>query len=227
MSTKQLGDIMDRPVLESSVAHVALALVLDVSGSMGQDRKMKSLNFAVNDLINQIKTDARLRDIIDLGIFVFGDKGRQPVYQGFRAISDCEQVYLEATDSSTYVVDALNTAIDSLRERVNLYSKGGGAHKPWLVLITDGAFHDVAELSSVGSRMKQREAENKLQFFGLGVSGFDRNQIEFLTNNPKHVIEVKAANFVEFLSWVGRSMATVSNNAIGAQLTLEPLVFTV
>jgi uncharacterized protein YegL len=228
MSKNQLGDIMDRPVLESSVAHVAIALVLDVSASMQDEGKIQSLNDAVNGLISQIQTDARLRDIIDLGIFVFGEKGKQPIYQGFQAMSFYRQVYLEANDGSTYIVDALNSAVDNLRERVNLYAKGGGAHKPWIVLITDGAFHDdQSDLSSIGGRMKQRELENKLQFFGLGVSGYDRSQLESLTNNPNHVIEVKAANFTEFLSWVGRSMATISSNAIGARLTLEPLVFTV
>jgi uncharacterized protein YegL len=228
MSGNQLGDIKDRPVLESSIAHVAIALVLDVSASMQNDGKIQSLNDAVNGLIKQMQADTRLKDTIDLGVFVFGEKGKQPIFQGFRAMSECGQIYLEANDSSTYVVDALNSAVESLRERVILYAKSGGAYKPWVILITDGSFHDdQSELNSIGGRIKQRETENKLHFFGLGVSGFDRSQLESLTNNSNHIIEVKAANFTEFLSWVGRSMATISSNAIGTTLTLEPVVLTV
>ena len=222
--------VNDRPVLESSSAHVAIALVLDISYSM-LGEKINSLNRAINDMIAQLKVDARLRDIIDLGIFVFGEKGRNPVCQGFRAISDCETISLQANDDSTYVVDALNTAIDRLRERTELYAKGGGAHKPWLILITDGVFHDdynmPGELDKVAERMKQREKEGKLHFFGLGVEGYKRSQLEKFTENPKRVIDIKAANFIEFFSWVGRSMATISRTAVGTQTTLEPLVFTV
>jgi uncharacterized protein YegL len=224
MSENQFGDHSDRPVRDGSTAHVALALVLDVSGSMNIDGRIQSLNDAVNDLINQINADSRLKNIIDLGIFVFGETGRDPVYLTFRAMSDCEQVHLEATDGRTYVVNALNTAVDRLRERTIQYSKGGGAHKPWIVLITDGAFDDSSALSSIGNRMKQREQDGKLQFFGLGVSGYNRGQLESLTNKPDHIIDVRnTKNFTEFLSWVGRSMATISNAEIGADLALGPV----
>ena len=228
MPSNLLGDVLDRPVLESSNAHIALALVLDVSGSMADEGKIDSLNNAINSLIEQIKKDDRIKNIVDLAIFVFGDKGRDPVIQGFRAMSECGTVNLSATDGSTYVAKVLDTAVTRLRERVELYAQGGGAYKPWIVLVTDGAFHDAAaELNKVAIRMKQRETENKLQFFGLGVAGFNRGQLELLTNDPNHVIEVKAANFTEFLSWVGRSFATVSGSPINAKVKLEPLQFTV
>lgn len=227
MIENYLGDIKDRPVLEASVAHVALALVLDISSSM-QGEKIDSLNRAINSMIDQLKVDARLRDIIDLGIFVFGEKSRESVYQGFRAISDCEHIALYANDNSTYVADALNNAIDHLRERTNLYAKDAAPYKPWLVLITDGEFHDDDDkLNSVAKRMKEREEQNKLRFFGLGVEGYKRSQLEKFTKDSKYVIDVKAANFVEFLNWVGRSMAIVSQSEVGSSVKLEPLVFIV
>lgn len=228
MNENYLIDVTDRPVLESSSPHVALALVLDISASMQGEKKIDSLNNAINNMIAQIKEDARLRDIVDLAVFVFGEKGRKSVCQGFRAISDCGYITLQANDNETWVSDALNTAVDRLRERTNRYAQGGGAYKPWLVLITDGQFFDGSELNIVASRMKQRELENKLQFFGLGVQGYDRSQLERLTNKPDHVIDVKAANFVEFLSWVGRSFATISQHAVDeTDIPLPPLQFTV
>ena len=74
--------IVDRPIREASEAHVALSLVLDVSGSM-DGVKMNSLNTAVNALITQMKQDSRLMNIVDLAIFIFGTKGRQNIHQGF------------------------------------------------------------------------------------------------------------------------------------------------
>jgi len=218
---------LDRPVRESSVAHIALALVLDVSASMAGE-KIQSLNNAVNNLIGQMQSDSRLKDIVDLGIFVFGEKGKQPIYQGFKAMADCGQVLLNANDGSTYVVEALDRAVEMLRARCMIYDQGGGAYKPWIVLVTDGDFHDgSSDLMRIGNRMKQRENDNKLQFFGLGVAGYNRQQLELFTGQPSHIIDVKAANFTEFLSWVGRSFANISSKEVGAKVTLEPLVFTV
>ena len=226
MAEGLLGNVMDRPVLDSSNPHIALALVLDVSYSM-QGVKMDSLNTAVNNLIKQVQSDDRIRDTVDLGIFVFGEKGRNPVYSGFQAMSEYGKVRIEATDGSTYVAESLRITVDTIRNRVDLYAQGGGAYKPWIILITDGGFHDGADLNEIAARLRQRQEDNKLQFFGLGVEGYNRKQLESLTNNPRQIIEVKAINFNDFLSWVGRSMATISTNAIDSEVVLEPLVFTV
>ena len=228
MINNLLGDIKDRPVQESSTAHVALSLVLDVSSSMQLGNKIGALNDAINKMIEQLKVDARLRYIVDLGIFVFGEQNKETICQGFRAIADCGQMSLQANDESTYVSDALNTALDRLTERRHLYEKGGGAYKPWLILITDGAFHDSSyTLDVTGSRIKELENNGKLHFFGLGVDDFKREQLENFAVDKKRVIELKAANFEEFFNWVGRSMSTVSDSTVGESVQLEPLIFTV
>ena len=223
-------NIVDRPVdwiVEASEAHVALTLVLDVSGSMDGE-KINSLNAAVNGMIMQMKEDPRLMNIVDLMILIFGTHGRQNIYQGFRAIAHCESISLEATDVNTYVADALETALDFIRNRCEIYDKAGGSYKPWVVLITDGEFHDgAAALHKIGDRMKQREDRGKLQFFALGVDGYDRSQLEMLTRNPAHIIDAKAANFAEFFSWVGRSLKVVSSKDPGDSVALPTLQFTV
>ena len=219
--------VVDRPIREASEAHVALSLVLDVSASM-EGNSIQSLNTAVNAMVRQMKDDDRLRNIVDLAIFIFGAKGRPFIFQGFRAIADCSAVNLIASDDSTYVADALDQAVDITRRRCSAYDKAGGSYKPWIVLITDGAFHDKDErLDAVGRKIRERESQGKLQFFGLGVDGYVRAQIEKLTNNPAHVIDAKSANFVEFFSWIGKSLKAVSSKEIGASVPLPPLQFTV
>ena len=218
---------VDFPVREAAEPHVALALILDVSGSM-EGAPINSLNAAVNGMINQMKEDSRLRNIIDLGIFVFGTQGRVNIHQGFKSISDCEPVYLDAKDVSTYVVDALEQAVRFIRNRCNVYAKGGGSYKPWIVMITDGELHDSkAAINKIGETMKQREQQGKLQFFALGVGDYKREQLEKFTNNPAHVIDAKVANFGEFFSWVGRSLSVVSTKEIGDNVALPPLQFDV
>ncbi|MDR1329697.1 MAG: VWA domain-containing protein [Oscillospiraceae bacterium] len=218
---------IDRPVREASQPHIALALVLDVSASM-QGASIIALNGAVNGMISQMQSDPRLRNIVDLSIFLFGTYGRPVIHQGFRAIADCALINLPANDRSTYVVEALDRALEVTRVRYGIYDKAGGSYKPWIVLITDGEFHDGADsLGSLADKLRQRESRGKHQFFGLGVRGYDRRQMESLTNDPAHIVDVEAANFREFFTWVGRSLRAVSTKDPGASVTLEPLVFTV
>jgi uncharacterized protein YegL len=222
------NQIIDRPIREASEPHVALTLVLDVSGSMQLSNAIQSLNLAVNKMIDQMKKDERLRNIVDLAIFVFGTHGRPNIYQGFRAIADCDQIKLEANDENTYVCAALEQAVSVMRTRCAIYDKAGGAYKPWIVLITDGEFHDGdAKFSEISSIMKERESRGKLQFFGLGVDGYDRTQLENLTNDPTRVIDVKVADFKEFFNWVGRSMKAVSESTPNEKVALPPLQFTI
>jgi uncharacterized protein YegL len=220
--------IVDRPMREASEAHVALSLVLDVSASMQGD-SIKSLNIAVNEMITKMKTDFRLRNIIDLAIFIFGNYDRRNqvngnIYQGFRAIADCDFIDIEANDENTYVVPAINDAIEKLKIRTECYTKAGGAYKPWIVLITDGVFHDKPdELHDIGQYMRERQLDGKLNFFGLGVKGYKREQLEILTKKTNRIIELKAADFSKFFSWIGQSMAVVSSKAVDSPEELPML----
>jgi len=219
--------IAERPMREASEAHVALSLVLDVSLSMG-GTPIKTLNTAVNDMIQQMKDDSRLKNIVDLSILIFGERSRDPIYQGFRAIADCDTVSLTATDNATFVSNALERASEFSRKRCAAYDRAGGAYKPWIVLITDGEFNDKPdELDKIGSIIKERERQGKLQFFALGVEGYKRTQIERLTDNPNQIIDAQVANFGEFFSWIGRSLKAVSTKEIGETTPLPPLQFTV
>jgi len=221
------NQIAERPIREASEAHVALSLVLDVSLSMG-GKPIDTLNTAVNEMIQQMKEDPRLKNIVDLAIFVFGVKDRNNIYQGYRAIADCDTVNLEATDNGTFVVDALERAAEFSKKRCGAYDKAGGSYKPWIVLITDGEFNDDNNsLDRIGNAIKEREGQGKLQFFALGVEGYKRAQLEKFTNNPNQVIDAKIANFGEFFSWIGRSLKAVSSKEIGETTPLPPLQFTV
>jgi uncharacterized protein YegL len=221
---------VERPVREASEPHVALSLVLDVSASM-EGSSINSLNTAVNTMIDEMKNNDRLKNIVDLAIFVFGNIDRKGkkwpkglIYQGFRAIADCEPVNIEANDNSTYVVDALERAVEITQKRCLAYNSGGGSYKPWIVLITDGEFHDEAEeLENIGQEMKKRQRGGKLNFFGLGVKGYKREQLEMLTEKTNRIIEVRAVNFSEFFSWIGRSMTAVSAKAVDASEELPML----
>jgi uncharacterized protein YegL len=209
-----------RPPKRLAEAHVALALVLDVSSSMTYEEngeRIDALNNAVDKMITQMKHNERLKDIVDLAIFCFGNYNKpksEVIYQGFSSVGECESVFLVAEDENTYVVDVLECALEFVRKRCEVYDKLGGSYKPWIVLMTDGELHDSpAEINAIGRKLKEREAKGRLHFLGLGVRGFKRSQLEKFTSKKDHIIEIGAADFGEFFEWVGRSMSAISTKA--------------
>jgi uncharacterized protein YegL len=89
--------------------------------------------------------------------------------------------------------------------------------------VTDGKFHDdEVKLNAVGNLIKEREREGKLHFYGLGVEGYVRAQLENFTINPTHVLDIKAKNLNDFFKWVGRSLAAISKKEINEPVVLAP-----
>lgn len=214
--------VNDKPVRKIGTWHIPLAFVFDVSV-----RQIDSLNKAINNMIDKIKSDVRLQDIVDLGIFIFGEDDSNPVYQGFSAISECGHITLHANDNMTFVAESLNTAVDHLKEWSSFcYSQGGQIYKPWLILVTDGEFFDSDEdLNKVSERIRKQ-----LNFFALGLEKCNRTQLEKLTNENEHVIEVKVANLVEYFDyWLSRLKASTidyDGPILYEPINLPPEVFT-
>ena len=213
--------MIDMPIRDANESHVAITLVLDVSVSMSGP-SMDELNRGVNTMIDDFKKDSRLNKIVDLSIFTFGAKGRQNPYQSFRAIGDIEgAITLAATDGSTYIVAALEKAIDRTYARCKEYEENSACYTPWIIVITDGAFHDT-DLITIGNTMIDLESRGKLHFFGLGVPGYDRSQLEKFANSPERVIDINAVDFVKFFSWIGNSIRTVTTKNPGEPTALSP-----
>jgi uncharacterized protein YegL len=210
---------MEKPVENNRAEHLALTLVLDVSGSMSVPTANgktpnQLLNEGVNQMIAELSKDKRLSEIVDLSIITFGERGREEVYQAFAPIGTVEPISLYADQNETYAADAITMAIENTRARVKLYRNG--AWKPWIVFMTDGYLHD--DISQVAARVRQREKEGKIRMFCLGVGdGYDPVQLKLLSDNALALNDYKLH---EFFSWLGRSVAVVSQSVPGAQVTL-------
>jgi len=219
---------MNRPERDANKAHVALTLVLDVSGSMsysptGGAAPIDLLNDSINEMVGKMNADSRLNTIVDLSIFTFGAPGKENPYIGFMSIVDVAKdvgtIRLEANDGYTYIADVLKEAIEATRERANSYRT---AYKPWIVVISDGGFSDnPSALDEVGEMMKQRARDEKQNFFGFFVPEDtpqkimqQRQQLEKFCLQEQaqiRVVDIKdAGNLPKLLEWIGRSMKKVS-----------------
>jgi len=210
---------MEKPVENSTADHLALTLVLDVSGSMtapaaSGKSAIQLVNEGVNQMIGELAADGRLSKIVDLSIITFGEPGREEVYQPFAPIGQVSPINLVANHGSTYAAAAIDKAIENTRSRMKLYR--GGAWKPWIVFMTDGHLHD--DVAQVATKIRQREAAGKLRMFCLGVGDqYNSSQLRELTDNA---LALNSSKLREFFCWLGRSVAVVSQSATNAQVTL-------
>jgi len=195
--------------------------------SNGGEAPIDLLNNSINEMVSEMNKDSRLNTIVDLSIFTFGDEGKRNPHMGFMSIvdvaNDIGKIRLEANDGSTHITNVLREAVEFTRERANSYRT---AYKPWVVIITDGAFHDNdGELNDVGRIMRQRAQEGKQNFFGFGVPGFNRQQLEkFCEPNEAsvRVVDIKDAdNLPKLFAWIGRSMKKVSGTDPTQQAGIE------
>ena len=211
---------MEKPVENPRAPHVAVTLVLDVSASMtattaNGKTAIGLLNEGVNEMIAGLSNDRRLAEIVDLSIITFGDPGRAEVYQDFAPVGQVASVNLIANHGSTYASEAINMAIENTKERMRKYR--GGWWKPWIVFITDGALHD--NVSQVAAKAREREREGKLRTYCLGVGdAYNPSQLKEISDR---VYALQGYKLKEFLDWVGRSLAVVSNSATGTDVPLE------
>jgi len=210
---------MEKPVENSTAAHLALTLVLDISGSMNAETAsgktaIQLLNEGVNQMIGELATDGNLSRIVDLSIITFGEPSKESVYQAFAPTGQIKPINLTANHNSTHAAKAIDMAIENTRARTRQYL--GGAWKPWIVFITDGDLHD--DISAVAAKARQREGEGKLRMFCLGVGDqYNSAQLRLLTDNALALDEYK---LTEFFGWLGRSVAVVSSSVPGSQVTL-------
>lgn len=124
-------------------------------------------------------------------------------------------------NSSTYLVDAINRALDLLESRKRKYSGSGIAYyRPWVILITDGKLVESQEdIDAVIQRLAKAEEDRQVAFFAIGVEGADIEQLAHLS--PRAPLSLKGLAFNELFIWLSASMSQVSHSRPGDDVQLD------
>lgn len=195
--------------------HMALLFLIDTSNSMDGE-PIKNLNEAINRFKDDVCEDSTTRKVLDVAIVEFNSRENLKIVQDFRNIQEMKPINM-VVGGGTYMVPAIEMAISMVRERVKIYSQHGIIpYKPWIILISDGKPTD--DIKEVAQVVRKRIAEGKMNFFSLGVPGFDSETLHMFSDK---VFELKGVKFAGFFNWVTKSMATVSRSAPGTVTKLE------
>jgi uncharacterized protein YegL len=202
-------------IVSASEPHMACLLLVDVSGSMDGE-PIDLLNDALNRFKAEVCEDRRTREILDVAILAFNHE--TTLVQPWAPIEYMEPVRL-AANGGTSMAPAVEAAVDMIEERARFYKLAGTApYKPWIVMISDGFGGDVTDAAE---RVNRLTAAGKLNFFSLGVEGYDPKPLHRLSG--ERVMKLKGYDFYGFFNWVGKSMRSVSQSSPGERPKGVPL----
>jgi uncharacterized protein YegL len=168
------------------------------------------LNKGLREFKKLVCEDKDTKDILDVAIVRFDkDYG---VIQPFEPVARMINVNLSATGGDTIYSPAIGKAIEMVQAQRQSYNVK--PFKPWIVYITDGAPNtsDASGISRVAQNIQTLRAQGKLRFISLGVQGYKPEPLQPLSD---YVIDLGGWNFMEFFSWLRKSMAAVSQSVPG------------
>ena len=207
MSNQRNFDESIPQIINANEPHMACLLLLDTSGSMS-GVPISELNNAINRFKTEVCKDKTTRDVLDIA--VIGFNSRPTVIQEFVPIEYMEPLNMKA-DGGTNMVSAIETAINMITERSRFYRRSGSEpYKPWIIMISDGFGGNV---DTIAETIHTLESESKLNFFSLGVEGYDSQTLHKLSG--KKVMKLSGYDFTSFFDWVNKSMRSVSQSSPG------------
>ncbi|MCL2322437.1 MAG: VWA domain-containing protein [Oscillospiraceae bacterium] len=203
-------------IINTGEPHMALVFLLDTSLSM-RGMPIKQLNEGLNRFKDEVCTDKRTRDILDVAVVEFNNTSR--IVQDFCPVEYMEEINLRA-NGGTIMAPAIEVALDMVEAQSRLYIRTGTMpYKPWVILISDGAPND--DISEIANRIKDMEDNEKVSFRSLGVEGYDSKILHTLSGNK--VMKLEGIDFTCFFNWVNKSMRSVSQSSPGEKPEAIPL----
>lgn len=194
-------------------------LVLDVSSSMAGN-SIEQLKHGVDAYFFDLLADAKAKRTVELAVVTFGNSAK--VVADFQTIDKFVVPELIA-NGNTPMASALLEAIRIVRKRkTELRSVGLSLHRPWIVLITDGAPTDDASTWKHACDALALEVERDgLLLLAIGVEAANVDKLRELPcfNGPQRLSTMK---FAEFFQWLSDSQKAVSGSKLGDKLILPP-----
>ncbi|MGL4987527.1 MAG: vWA domain-containing protein [Treponemataceae bacterium] len=165
-------------------------LLLDGSSSMS-GKKIKSLNGAVNEMIESFKSLSAKEIDITVGIITFGDS--VDYVQKLKSVKDISNIHLVAS-GLTPMGSALTMAKDLIEDRDSLPSSG---YRPAVVLVSDGQPTDEWEKPLQNFIAGGRSA--KCDRFSIAIgSDADRTVLsQFVSGTENKVYEASDADKIK------------------------------
>ena len=213
------------PEFDAKVASVAdnpeqrcpCVLLLDVSGSMAGS-PIAQLNAGLQTFGESIQKNELASTRGEVAIVTFGSVVE--VKQDFITVDQFIPPVL-TSKGGTPMGQAINTALDKLEERKQIYKQAGISYfRPWVFLITDGEPTD--DWHAAATRIQAMEERKGVTFFVVGVDKANLTTLAQIAPKNRPPVRLLGLNFGSMFLWLSSSLGKVSDSKIGAQVALPP-----
>ena len=204
-------------VAENPEQRCPCVLLLDISGSMAGN-PIAQLNNGLQDFRDSIQKNELAAMRVEVALITFG--GSVDVKQDFITVDQFFPPNLVA-NGGTPMGAAINTSLDKLEERKQIYKSAGISYfRPWVFLITDGEPTD--EWHAAATRIQAMEDRKGVTFFVVGVDKAKMDTLAQIAPKNRPPAKLNGLDFSAMFLWLSSSLGKVSDSKIGDQVALPP-----
>lgn len=212
--------IPDVALIDNSDERALLALVLDCSGSMLEDDKIRLLNEGLQTLEQELKGDPIAARCGRVLVISFGGDNNVELMGDWTDAMDFTPPALNA-GGLTPLGTAMKCALDEIEsQKVQMRSAGVSYKRPIVMLLSDGEPTD--EWQPVAAECKSAEAAHKVNVMAIGI-GPQANKATLGAFSGKGALNLDGLKFKELFIWLSRSIRAVSRAPTGATVQLNPV----
>ena len=176
------------------------------------------LNNGLQDFRDSIQKNELAAMRVEVALITFG--GSVDVKQDFITVDQFFPPNLVA-NGGTPMGAAINTSLDKLEERKQIYKSAGISYfRPWVFLITDGEPTD--EWHAAATRIQAMEDRKGVTFFVVGVDKAKMDTLAQIAPKNRPPAKLNGLDFSAMFLWLSSSLGKVSDSKIGDQVALPP-----
>lgn len=186
--------------------------VLDVSGSMS-GAPINELNIGIERFLKEIEMDPIVSKRLEIAIIEYNSSVKIVISP--TKVENIKTPILSAKGTNK-IAEGVNEAIAIVEDRCNWYKQTGQPYlRPWIILISNGAFDSDQNVEKLASNIKERTKDKKFIFLPIGVQGADMDVLSKISGNEMQAMKLEGLKFSDFFKWMSASMSIITNASDG------------
>ncbi|MDX8337031.1 vWA domain-containing protein [Candidatus Cetobacterium colombiensis] len=211
---------------ENPMARIPVVIIADTSSSMNGE-KINTLNSEIENFYKEINNNSKneiLKYSLDLAVlgFKFDTQAREtyPTVVNKFSVMESQKTPTFNAFGHTPLGSTVNTAIDMLEKRKEMYKLGGiQYYQPMLVIISDGDPTDSIE--SAAKRAIELSLKRKLSVYPV-IIGDDGNLDNLQRFTPNKISKrIRTEDLPQVFKWLVSSAKKVSESSINFDINVN------